>query len=100
GAILQSAPDFKNIDQALQAIDMALQLDAFSSGALKSEAFHKRGFIYEQQGVDLQDAISEYRKALDLQPDHRWARLRLGHALYFACGDAEQAEKKLSGRLC
>lgn len=95
GAILQSAPDFQNIDQALQAIDMALQLDAFRSDALKSEAFHKRGFIYEQQGVDLQDAISEYRKALDLQPDHRWARLRLGHALYFAYGDAEQAEKEI-----
>ncbi len=95
GAVLQSASDFQNIDQALESIDMALYLDAFSSDALKSEAFHKRGFIYEQQGINLEDAISEYRKALDLQPDHRWARLRLGYALYFAYGDADQAEEEI-----
>jgi tetratricopeptide (TPR) repeat protein len=96
GAIIQVTQGPQGFSQALESINIALTLDAFSSNAVKAEAFHKRGFLYEGTGRDQQEVITEYQQALALQPEHHWARLRLGYALYLANGNVAQAEHEMN----
>jgi tetratricopeptide (TPR) repeat protein len=95
GAIIQASADIESINQALGSVNAALRIDAFSSNAVKAEAYHKRGVLYERLGYNQQDIILEYRQALAIKPDHPWARLRLGYTLYLVNGDLNQAEREI-----
>ena len=92
GEIYQWAENYQDLDKALCMYDSAVKLDSFTSDALKAEAFYKRGEIHGWQGRDPRESIAEYRQALSLLPNHRWAHLRLGYALYSAYEDVSLAE--------
>lgn len=95
GVIYQNEIEAQDIDNALRMYDKALAIDDFTFYGTQAELYHKRGIIYEKQGRDLQEAISEYRRAINLVPDHAWAHLRLGFALYRLNGDIEESSKEL-----
>lgn len=82
------------LDEALAAYDAALALDDFADARDAADAHHQRGEIYGRQG-DVQSAIAEYRQAIALDPDHAWAHLRLGAALYQLDGAMSPAESEM-----
>lgn len=95
GMIYQQAPEYRDLDKALHMYDMALNNNAFGSDSLQAEAFYKRGELYSWQRRDPSVVMEEYRQALAIQPTHRWARLRLGYALYWYKKDVCLAEKEI-----
>jgi tetratricopeptide (TPR) repeat protein len=74
-------------------------LDQFNSGLEEADSHYKVGEILIEQGHDPQSAIARLREALLLNPEHYWARLRLGQALYAAYSDVAQAEDTIERAL-
>lgn len=99
GLIYQGADGYTNFDKALQMYNQALKLDDFSNQNLKAEVFYRRGYLYQQQGRDPEESITEYQRALSIRPNHHWARLRLGYAWYWAYNDLEGAEREIQQAL-
>lgn len=92
GLIYHDIPEYRDINKALQMYNDALDLDIFSSDNIEADTFYRRGEIYRWQGRIPQDVILEYQRALSLNPEHYWARLHLGYALYQTYRDVYQAE--------
>ena len=71
----------------------------FTSDRLKAEAFYKRGEMLEKMGYDPRTYASDFQYALSLAPYHRWARLRLGVAIYQVYGDVAMAEEYIKSAI-
>jgi len=95
GKIYQSASGYRDFNKALVLYDLALQTDSFKDPVLKALAYYERGYIYDLQKRDLKQVIDEYQNAIAITPNHYWARLRLGYAIYWAYKDVSQAEKNI-----
>lgn len=87
------------LDAALRAYNTALALQDFTTELEAADAYHGRGVIYSRQGRPPRDSISEYQKALDLNPKHRWAHVRLAEALFEEHGEVGLAEDMIEQAL-
>ncbi len=58
-------------DEAIDALDKALQLDPLSA-----QVFYQKGLIYEEWDKR-EEALEAYREAIEINPDHNDARLGL-----------------------
>jgi tetratricopeptide (TPR) repeat protein len=96
GLVYQADSEFRNLDMALEMYHNVLKPEMYSTSEIQSEAHYKIGEIYLWQGLNEFEAIVEFRRALILNPSHRWAHLRLGHALYGAYKDVDQAQAEIS----
>jgi tetratricopeptide (TPR) repeat protein len=88
-----------DIDGALQAYKSAVTLDQFGSPIEASDAHFKLGEIYELRGLDARQSLLEFQKAVELNPQHHWAHLRWGHALYQTDHDLAAAEREINQAL-
>lgn len=99
GWIHQRELDSPQLDKALAAYNAAIALGDFATDTEAAGAYHSRGAIYDRQGRDPLDSVREYRQALALSPQHKWARLRLGQALYRKHGNVSLAEQEIEQAL-
>ena len=87
------------LDKALAAYDAAFALDSFSTDLEAADTHYGRGVIYDRQGRDPRDSIREYQQAVALDPEHKWAHLKLGYALYQEYEDISLAEQEIEQAL-
>jgi tetratricopeptide (TPR) repeat protein len=99
GVIYQRRLTSPQFDKALAAYNTAAALDDFGTDLEAAGSYYNRGVIYDRQGRDPRDSIREYRQAVALNPRHKWAYLRLGHALYQAYKDVSLAEWEIERAL-
>lgn len=85
----------RQMENALAAFDAALAVDNFSSAVEAADCHHLRGEILRQQKADPGEYLSEYRRAIALNPRHLWAHIMLGITLYQQYQDARSAETVL-----
>lgn len=78
-----------NFDKARVELKNVLQIDPKSA-----EAFYLSGLIEEKQ-QNWRNAFGNYRKTVELNPDHLAAKAKLGH-LYLLSGAADEAEQMAS----
>jgi superkiller protein 3 len=84
---------------ALAAYSAAIAREDFTTDWEAADAYQSRGAIYDRQGNDPAKALTEYERAIGLDPTHHWARLRRGHALYRAHGSVSEAEGEIEKAL-
>ena len=99
GVIYQRRLTPPRLDDALAAYDAAIALNDFSTDLEAADSYYNRGVIYSWQGRDSHDSIREYQQAIDLNPDHKWAHLKLAGALYQAHKDVALAERQIERTL-
>lgn len=99
GSIYHRRLTSPQLDKALAAYDSAIAIDDFSSDLEAADSHYERGVIYDWQERDPRDSIREYRQAIVLNPQHRWAHLRLGHALYRVYQNVSLAEQEIEQAL-
>ena len=95
GAILFQWTNPLDIDGALAAFSTAVALNQFDTHIEKSDAHYKIGAIYELQGLDPRQQVVEFQTAVDLNPSHAWAHLRLGYVQYILTRDVALAEREI-----
>ncbi len=95
GIIYQSEHPGMDISKALEMYNLAIEIDNFSSGKTQGNAYYKRGEIYILQGRNLSEVIEDFKTAITIYPNHHWAHLKLGSAIYNFSGDIELAEIEL-----
>ena len=69
----------------------ALTTNDFYQEWEKAQTHYKRGELLYQWGQG-EEAIEEFRRALDISPRHYWAHIQLGIAYWKTRGDARAAE--------
>lgn len=87
------------LNRALAAYDTAIVLDSFNNDWEAADAHASRGTIYDQQDLNPLASIREYQRAVLLNPEHHWAHLRLGAALYQRYGKVSLAEQEIKQAL-
>jgi superkiller protein 3 len=95
GQIYQNAAASQDLEKALEMYAAALDSDAFSSETIRADVHYKRGEIYFWLGRRPSESMAEYRQAIALDPEHYWAHLRLGQALYQTYQDVDRAVVEL-----
>jgi tetratricopeptide (TPR) repeat protein len=91
GLFYQQNPEYRDLSLAIMMYNQAIHLSQFSSRQLQAETFYKRGEVYGWVGRDPAELIDNFQQAIYLAPNHHWARLRLGYAIYSASEDVETA---------
>lgn len=82
GWILQYYQSPANLDGAWNAYSQALTIDNFSlNNSNEAAAYSNRGFILLQQSKP-NEAIDQFKTAINLEPEFYWPRLGLGRALW------------------
>ena len=97
------APDLTSVRAKIAANDFtgALQeLRRLSEDSQHADVYNLLGFTLRKTG-DYTTSLTYYKKALELEPDHRSAREYLGE-LYLETGNLEQAREQLAtlAKLC
>ena len=95
GVIYQWRLDPRQADAALAAYEAAIAADDFSADWEAADCHYQRGEIWGWMGRDPRESLSEYQQAVILNPEHHWAHLRLGYALFQAYGDIAGAEAEI-----
>jgi len=93
GRIYQWWLEPRQVDAALRAYEAAIEASDFGANWEAADCHYKRGEIYSWQGRDPRESIRDYQQAISLNPNHHWAHLRLGYALYQVYGDVALAER-------
>lgn len=78
-------------ERAFEHFNAAIADNSFTINLLAATAYYERGTYFER-GEQFADAIAAYEAALALRPNHNWAQLRLGRAIYMAHDDLARAE--------
>jgi tetratricopeptide (TPR) repeat protein len=99
GVIYQRRLAPPRLDEALAAYDAAIALGDFNTDAEAADSHYHRGVTYSWEGRDPRLSMREYQRAIDLNPRHKWAYLKLAEALYQANGDIALAERKIERAL-
>jgi tetratricopeptide (TPR) repeat protein len=86
--VLEENPDWA---AAAELFDRAVRLDDFSTQQLKGQTFYARGDARRRSG-DARNARSDFEAALNLLPEHYWARVQLGALVWELDQDAGRAE--------
>jgi tetratricopeptide (TPR) repeat protein len=95
GLIYQLRLEPIDLDAALAAYETALNEDKFSSHLEKADCHYRRGEVLWWQRKNLEEAISEFRQAIELSPKHVSAHVLVGAAIYAYQGDVVAAEAEL-----
>ncbi len=96
GIILQWHRRHPQLQEAEAAFQTALALHAFSAETEAADAHYRIGEIYMLQGLNPRDSLPEYQQAVQLDPRHYWAHLRLGYTLYQLHKNVDEAEREIS----
>jgi len=83
------------MEEALAAYQEAIEADGFAGPWEKAGVYYHRGEVFRLIGRDLDDQIGEFQEALELNPRHYWARLRLGQAYYKRYKNLHMAEQEI-----
>jgi tetratricopeptide (TPR) repeat protein len=95
GIIYQWQLDPRQIEKALAAYDAALDADNFNDNSEASACHYGRGEILRWQKADPDEYVAEFQRAISLNPNHVWAHILLGLALYEQNKDVSAAEAAL-----
>lgn len=96
GKIYQSAPEFVDLSKATKLFDTALEHNQFCEGSIIAETYYSLGEIYVWQGRPRQDILPLFEQAVNLNPNHQWAVLRLSVTRFNEDGDWETAVNQIS----
>ena len=91
------APDLTSVRAKIAANDFAgalRELRELSEANQHADIYNLLGFTLRKTG-DYTTSLTYYKKALELEPDHRSAREYLGE-LYVETGNLEQAKEQLA----
>lgn len=81
-------------DEAQAAYGQAVALDDFGAAAEAADCHYQRGQAIQQAGGDPEEAMAEYRRAIELDPQHASAHSALG-LLYYEQGNVTAAEAEI-----
>ncbi|MGC9336008.1 MAG: tetratricopeptide repeat protein [Anaerolineae bacterium] len=95
GMILQRYLQPPRLEDALAAYGEAIEIDDFSASWEAAACHYQRGETLWRIGGDLDESIAEFRQAIELNPEHAWAQIRLAVAVYERDQDAVLAESLL-----
>jgi tetratricopeptide (TPR) repeat protein len=95
GVIYQWRLEPRQLDAALAAYESAIETDDFSANWEAADCHYKRGEILFWKGADPDEYIREFQQAIELNPRHDWAHIRLGFAYYARDRDAVRAETEI-----
>lgn len=93
GVVYQWRLESTQSAEALAAYDIALELDDFASQAQAADCHFNRGEVLTWLKAEPAEYMAEFQKAIELYPEHLWAHLHLGIALYQTEHDVEKAER-------
>jgi tetratricopeptide (TPR) repeat protein len=95
GFIYQSRLEPRQRDVALAAYEAAIEADDFNTGEEAANAHHRRGELLWWMGGNPDEYITEYQRAIELNPKHVSAHVLLGVAYYIRYGDVAMAEAEI-----
>ena len=95
GKIYQWRLKPRQIDAALAAYDVAIELDDFSTDQEAADCHFKRGEVLRWSGSEPDAYIAECQLALELNPNHVGAHILLGVGQYTGHGDMISAEAEI-----
>lgn len=95
GVIYQSRLEPRRIEDALAAYEAAIAFDDFAATWEAADCHYRRGEVLRQVKGDPDEYIAEFRQAIELNPEHAWAHIRLAVAVYEQEQDAAMAESAL-----
>ena len=87
------------MDEAETAYLEALEHHSFARIEDKADTYYRLGEIYEAEDRLWTDVLVWYEQAITLNPQHYWAQLRWGYALYRLSPDSEQGEQAIQKAL-
>jgi len=79
-------------EEALTALETALAIDSFHSVRSAAHCHYVYGYILRGRNTPPQDWIAQFQLATELDPNHLWAHILLGIALYKYDNDVANAE--------
>jgi tetratricopeptide (TPR) repeat protein len=95
GRIYQSGLEPRRLEDAVAAYETAIEFDDFASTWEAADCHYRRGEVLRLIGSDPDEYIAEFRRAIELNPGHAWAHIRLAAAIYARDRDAAKAESLL-----
>jgi tetratricopeptide (TPR) repeat protein len=95
GIIYQWQEDPPQLEAALTAYEVAIEIDDFSNDLEAANCHYQRGEILRWTNENPDEYIAEYRQAITLNPDFASAYIYLGVAYYTRYGDATKAEAEI-----
>lgn len=81
---------------ALKGLNRALSINNFSSDYLVAEAYYRRGVTRRRLGLSTEEALEDFKKSLEYNPNYRWAYIMLGDTIYEAYRDPDRAEDQIN----
>ncbi|UCC65161.1 MAG: tetratricopeptide repeat protein [Anaerolineae bacterium] len=95
GILYQGRLDPRQPEKALAAYEAALDAGDFSSRVEVTDCHYKRGWILYSQKADPSEYMAEFRRTIELDPEHVWAHILLGVSIYNQDRDTTAAEAEL-----
>lgn len=83
------------LEKALRAYELAATVNDFSSLEDAADCQYRIGDILRAQKADLREIKAAYEKAIELDPKHAWAHVRLGQTYYSQTGDFSLAATEI-----
>jgi len=82
-------------EESLTALEIALAIDSFHSVSSAAHCHYLYGYVLRERNAPPQDWIAQFQLATELDPNHLWANILLGIALYKYDNDVVNAESYL-----
>lgn len=95
GILLYARLEPRQWEEALVAFEAALAAGDFESVAEEANCHYLYGYALRQQKAQPDQYVAEFQRAIELNPGHAWAHVRLGEAYYARDGDAAAAEAEM-----
>ncbi len=95
GFIYQWQLEPRRTDLALAAYEAAIEANDFSDDWQAADCHYKRGEILWWMDGDPDEYMAEYRRVIELHPEHASAHILLGVAYYLCCEDVTMAEAEI-----
>lgn len=94
GEIYHGSISNPQYDKSFDAFVSALVINDFKQEQEKAQCYYRLGEIYWWKN-DVDRAITYFQKALELNPHHDWANIRIGVAYFYRDKDLQSAQKHL-----
>jgi tetratricopeptide (TPR) repeat protein len=92
GILLYARLEPRRWEEAQAAFEAALAAGDFESVAEEANAHYLYGYVLRRRQARPDQYIAQFQRAIELNPSHAWAHVRLGEARYARDGDAAAAE--------
>jgi tetratricopeptide (TPR) repeat protein len=94
GRLYQTQSDIQDYPLALEYFNQALEGDSWIYPYDEASTHMFRGEVYRslKDEFTAEQALAEFRYALELQPESYWALLNIGHVYLYELMDVDQAE--------